>query len=54
MNILIVDFFNLIKRYTFLIDDNAPSIDTGTFYDDITTKIINIVKIIVLNFEEPN
>ena len=41
MNILIIDFFNLIKRYTFLIDDCALSMELGTFYDDVTTKIIN-------------
>ena len=38
MNILIIDFFNLIKRYTFLLEE-VPN--EGEFYSDITTKIIN-------------
>ena len=44
MNVLIVDFFNLIKRYTFLID-SAEELDGGEFYSDVATKIVNkIVK----------
>lgn len=39
-NVLVVDFFNLIKRYTFLIEESP---DDGEFYSDITTKAINRV-----------
>ncbi len=41
MNILIIDWFNLIKRYTYLLDDTP--IEDGEFYEDITSRIINKV-----------
>ena len=37
-NIFVVDFFNLIKRYTYLIEESP---DDGEFYSEITTRVIN-------------
>jgi len=39
-NILVIDFFNLVKRYTFLLE-KIDEIDEGEFYSDISEKIIN-------------
>lgn len=38
MNTLIIDYFNLVKRYTFLLDE-VP--DDGEFYSDLSSKIVN-------------
>lgn len=44
MNVLLIDFFNIVKRYTFLLEE-IP--DEGEFYSDIAGKVVNrICKIV--------
>lgn len=46
-NILILDFFNLIKRYTSILDEDQ---DEGSFYSDTISRIVNrLLNLITVN-----